>query len=362
MCLRKILFYIDSMQRGGANRVMSNLTHFFSEKGYETVLVNDAPPKPEDHEYDLLKKNKRVFLLDGTEHYGVSRKNFLRIKALRALIRNEKPDVTLSFMGPPNVRMLFATLFLPTAKIVSVRNDPYREYGYGFKKIFINLLFLLADGVVFQTEDAASYFSKFIRKRSRIIYNPVDPKFFAYKWIPKKKSIAVVGRLEPQKNPMNVILAYQAMSDAFSEYSLDFYGDGSMRSELEELVRVKGLEKNVFFHGKCSEVEKVLESASLYVLCSDYEGMPNALMEAMVVGIPSIATDCPCGGPRTLFADREPGILVPCADSKALCLAMEKVLSDEILLNKLSSNAIARSKDFHPDCIFAQWEEYFQSF
>ena len=360
--MKKILFHIDSMQRGGANRVMANLTQFFSEKGYETILVNDAPPKAGDLEYDVPQKTERVFLLNGMECFGMLRKNFVRIKALRELIKKEKPDVVLSFMGPPNVRLLLAAIFLPTVKIVSVRNDPYREYGSGIKKFLINLLFLAADGVVFQTQDAAAYFNRSIRKRARIIYNPVDPKFYACKWNPINKSIAVVGRLEPQKNPMNAITAFQKLSPVFSNYTLDFYGDGSLRSELETYVQSQGLENRVLFHGNCSQVEKVLETSSLYVLSSDYEGMPNALMEAMAVGIPAISTDCPCGGPRALFADRESGLLVPIDDHKALCSAMEKVLSDLSYLALLGKNASERACDFHPDCVFAQWEEYFRSF
>ncbi len=360
--MRKILFYIDSMQRGGANRVMANLTQFFSEKGYETVLVNDAPLKTDDLEYDIPLKTERVFLLNETERIGRLRKNFLRIKALRVLIKKEKPDVVLSFMGPPNVRLLLAAAFLHTVKIVSVRNDPYREYGSGIKKFLINLLFLAADGVVFQTQDAATYFNRSIRNRSRIIYNPVDPKFYACKWNATNKSIVLVGRLEPQKNPMNAITAFQGLSDAFSEYTLDFYGDGSLRSELETYVRSQGLENRVLFHGNCSRVEKVLETSALYVLSSDYEGMPNALMEAMAVGIPAISTDCPCGGPRALFADRESGLLVPVNDHKALRSAMEKVLSDSSYLALLVRNGSERASEFHPDCIFAQWEEYFHSF
>ena len=156
--------------------------------------------------------------------------------------------------------------------------------------------------------------------------------------------------------------AFEELVKIHSEYTLDFYGDGSLRESLQSYVEEHGLAEKVFFHGKFLQVEKVLENAALFVLSSDYEGMPNALMEAMAVGTPCISTDCPCGGPRTLFGEASCGILVPCADSEKLSEAMNRILSDEALRINFSKAATDSAKEFHPDKVFAEWDTYFSSF
>lgn len=175
--MKKVMFYIDSMQKGGANRVMANLVDYFSKNKYEVILVNDIISGDRVPEYEVNPLAKRIILNESGTNAIIS--NFNRIKKLRKIILEEKPDCVLSFMGPPNVRMLLASIFLSCRKVVSVRNDPNREYGKNLiKKYLTNCIFLLADGCVFQTEDAAKYFFNKIRRKSTIIVNPVNELFF----------------------------------------------------------------------------------------------------------------------------------------------------------------------------------------
>ena len=197
--MRKIILYIDSMKKGGANRVMANLADYFKEKGIDVILVNDIVSNDDVPEYEVNTSVKRIILNESGTNAVVS--NLKRIKKLRKVILEEKPDCVLSFMGPPNVRMLLASVLLPCRKIVSVRNDPNREYGENIiKKFMTNCLFLLANGCVFQTEDASKYFFNRIRRKSIIIVNPVNELFFNTPSLETRKNIITVGRLYPQKN------------------------------------------------------------------------------------------------------------------------------------------------------------------
>lgn len=355
--MNSILFYIDSMKKGGANRVMANLTQYFAERGYLVTLVNDVPPSNDGTDYDVDSRVNRIFLT--TVNGSRMKKNAGRILNLRRTIGELGVEIAVSFMGPPNYRMLLSTIGLKTKKVVSVRNDPYREYGNGLKKIAANIIFLMTDGCVFQTKDAAKYFWKRTRRKAEIIYNPVNIKFYSQERLPENHHIVMVGRLQEQKNPMMLLDAFLLIEKDFPQYELDFYGEGELKPLLIERVQELGKNDRIHFHGQISDVERILASASLFVMTSDYEGMPNALMEAMAVGVPVISTDCPCGGPRALIEDDSQGLLIPCGDMDALAAAMRKILSDEEYRKMIGKGACNRAEKFRPEVVFDKWEKYF---
>lgn len=352
---RKYIFYIDSMQLGGANRVMANLVNYFSSIGTQVVLINDIVPDKNVPEYEIADSVKRIFL-DIHDKSPIT-SNIRRIAKLRKMIKAEHADAVVSFMGPPNIRMLLATIGLKCRKIVSVRNDPYKEYGYGIVKRIANIVFRLADGCVFQTKDASEYFSKTIQRKSKIIFNPVGKQFYRVKRADDPHNIITVGRLFPQKNHALLIRAFSKISLEFPEENLIIYGEGDLRHALEELVRKLDLESRVFLPGSASDIPEKLAEAKLFVLSSDYEGMPNALMEAMAVGVPIISTDCPCGGPEMLVRNGVDGILVPCGDVECLASALCQKLDDE-KRETMGISAKQRAEIFREDIIYRQWENF----
>jgi glycosyltransferase involved in cell wall biosynthesis len=357
--MRKIIFYIDSMQLGGANRVMANLVNHFSEKNIDVVLVNDIVPVEGKKEYGVNPSVRRVFLDQG-DFTSVSRmkKVVTRIRKLRRLIKAEQPDVVISFMGPPNFRMLVATLGLRTKKIVSVRNDPNREYGTGITKHIARILFRLADGCVFQTREAAEYFPQCVQNKSKVIFNPVDERFYVQNLKNEEKEIIMVGRLQPQKNPELGIRAFAAISEKYPDYKLILYGEGELKDSLKEVAQRLSVDNRVVFYGQTSDTKEKMAKATIYLMTSDYEGMPNALMEAMAVGVPVISTDCPCGGPRAIIENVNQGILVRCRDEEQIASAIDKLLANEQLRATMRIAARKRAEMFHPHEIFKQWEEY----
>lgn len=353
----KLLFYIDSMQKGGANRVMANLTDYFANSGYDVVLVNDILSGQGEPEYTVNPLVKRVIL--DVQNTSRSSSNLKRIAKLRELIKAEKPDSVVSFMGPPNIRMLLASALLKCRTVVSVRNDPTKEYGVSWiKRMIANAVFLLADGCVFQTEDASLYFSRWVRRKSKVIVNPVNETFYGVKRSDTSRNIVTVGRFYPQKNHKLLIDAFARIADEFPEENLIIYGEGPLREEMEKQIANLQLTNRIFLPGSTSRVPEVLSEAKLFVLSSDFEGMPNALMEAMAVGVPVISTDCPCGGPRSLVESESQGQLVPCGDVIALSNCMKAILSNQKFQQELSIGAKKRAYDFLPKCVFRQWEGF----
>lgn len=357
--MKKIFLYIDMMYRGGAQRVMCNLTSYFTNQGWEVVLCNDFFQDDTMPQYEVLSNVKRLYLAKGITGNAIF-KNLFRVLKLRKMIKVEKPDCVLSFLGRPNQRMLLATVGLKTKKIVSVRNDPYREYGKGVHRIIARTLFRLANGCVFQTQDAKRYFPLCVQRKSTIILNPVDERFFQTTNLGSRQNVITVGRLEEQKNQALLIDAFCEIADLFPEQNLIIYGDGSLLSELQARVEEKGIAGQVIFAGNVEEIEQYLVKAKAFVLSSNYEGIPNALMEAMASGVPCIATDCPCGGPRMLLKNGVNGYLVPCNNKDALVEALGLLLSNDELQRMFSEGARDAAQRFKGEFIYPQWEQYIQ--
>ena len=347
-----ILFCLGSMDKGGAERVISNMANNLILNN-NVSIVTTVNRKSEYY----LKDEISIFSLDEDEKRT---SNIKRIIKLRDIIKNVKPNIIISFQPEPSFRILALKIFNKIPTIVSVRNDPKIEYKNIKRKIFMKMLYPLADGYVFQTEEAKQYFSKKIQDKSIIIPNPINENFIVdepYKG-KREKTIVSVGRLEPQKNHKLLIDAFKEIVKKHKEYKLLIYGDGSLKNKLEEYTKDLGLSNNIIFKGKKDNIKEEIYNARMFVLSSNYEGMPNALMEAMALGLPCISTNCPCGGPRTLINTNINGILVKVNDVNEMKNAINKIIEDEELSQKIENNAIKIKEEYAPDKIMNIWKKY----
>ena len=121
------------------------------------------------------------------------------------------------------------------------------------------------------------------------------------------------------------------------------------------------MENRIFLPGVVENVKEKIYDSSLFVMTSDYEGMPNALMEAMALGLPVISTDCPCGGPKFLIENNINGILVEPNDIDELKNAIIKVLSDEGYSKMIAQNASEISEKLNPVKINDCWKTFIES-
>ena len=173
-------------------------------------------------------------------------------------------------------------------------------------------------------------------------------------------NLITVGRLSPQKNHALLIRAYAQIAEKHPDRQLLLYGKGELQAALSQLICRLGMTEHICLQGATDDVAGALSEAGVFVLSSDYEGMPNCLMEALAAGVPSISTDCPCGGPRALIRHEQNGLLVPVGDEAALAAAMDRLLSDPAYAEKLGAAAREAAKDYGPDKIFAQWKQYIE--
>lgn len=350
----KIFFYINILAGGGAERAIVNLSSSFTELGHDVSVVTSYQV---DNEYDVKSTVKRFFLEDKKSECGFLSRNLKRISKLRRLLKKENPDILISFMSEPNFRAVVASAFLNVKTIISVRNDPHVEYVGKIKWILAELLFKKADGIVFQTPDAKMAFCRKIRNKSVVIPNMVNPIFYSTPRSTVKDIIITVGRLTAAKNHKLLIRVFNEIKDEIKD-CLYIYGEGELREELERIISENNLENRVFLCGNVKNIEEKFAEAKLFVLPSDYEGMPNALMEAMAMGLPCISTDCPCGGPKMIIENGLNGILVPVGDKEKLKQTILILINSDRMLNDYSVSSRVSSQKYKPELIIQKWEKY----
>ena len=354
----KILFHIGSMSKGGAERVIANLSNYLSQDNdiYIVTSINKEP------EYTLKKNVKLYFLND--EKIG-SMKRLKRIiyrrKKLKEIIKEVNPDITIAFLPEPIFMVISLRKSIKCPIIVSERNDPRILYKSFLYYILMKIYYKKADGFVFQTKEAKEYFSKKIQEKSVIIKNPLNDEFLTTnKNIQKKDIIISTGRLSEQKNQKMLINAFAKITDKYPNYKLIIYGEGILRKKLEEQVKNLKLENKVFLPGVVDNIKEKIEECKIFVLPSNYEGMPNALMEAMALGLPVISTDCPCGGPRELIKNDYNGILIPVNAQEELERKLEELIGNSEKAKNLGKHATEIKNDTNIDVIANKWKEYIE--
>ena len=355
--MRKIAIVIGNIKYGGAERIAVYLANYFYKKGVEVTLISYTSQisiyKLESIKHISLQRNKKY-------RNSITR-FFSLIKDLRKCILQVKPDVVLGMMSYNGVAASLALLGTKIPVITSERIDPSSTTARTkVEKLFIKFIFNYATkGLIFQTKEAQEYYSKRVQKKSVIIPNPLfeDHLIGVNRPSQPTKRIISVGRLVDQKNFKMLILAFKNLLNYHPDYILDIYGEGNKREELNNLIKRNNLEDKVFLRGNTNKIFEKLQKSDMFVLSSDYEGMPNALIEAMAMGLPVISTDCKGGGARFLIQNGENGLLIPIGDEDALVKEMRKLIDNrEFAEEHLGRNAIKIREILNGEKICGEWE------
>lgn len=342
----KICFVTATLTSGGSERVMSLVANQLAIRGHEVEIVN-------------LNKHIVFYPIHQNVHLSftedeVGSSIIRKICWLRKHVKKEKPDVVIPFMEAVYCVTLLALVGVKVPVISSERIDPRKS---PFIRNILRRIFLpLTTHLVVQTQDIKAFYPKFIQKRTSIIYNPVSETVFHLQEEPKENTIISVGKLDGQKNQKLLINAFASISEDFPNWKLVIYGEGRERDSLERLIqdsRFK-IQDKVSLPGRCETVIEEMNRAKVFAFSSDFEGMSNAILEAVCVGLPVVTTNV--SGAAELVKDGEGGFVVPIRDGKALADALRTILLDEKLREKMAQENKARAKEFKLDMIVDQWE------
>ncbi len=361
--MKSIAFHLNCLCQGGAERVVSNLANQFAAEGY-TVYV--ATEWTDENEFELDKRVTRVHvgLREDDEKKNRVVKFLLRVKYLKEFTKKYKPDVLVAFAHRANYRALMAAGNSKIPVVISVRINPIGYYDAFSDKIQIKWLFPKAAGCVFQTQEQKDWFKPYLQDNSVIIMNPINPKYFGVEH-PKAKEKAVVhhARLVDFKNQPMLVRAFLKVHEKHPDYILRIYGPDSFdgtKEILEKLIEDNNARDYIFLMGPSNELEKEIPKGEVYAYSSDYEGMPNSLLEAMAMGMPVVSTDCPCGGPKAVINDGENGFLIPVGDEDALADRICRLIEDKDLAESFGKKAREIEQKASVDAIFRQWKDYLE--
>ncbi|MBQ7615500.1 MAG: glycosyltransferase [Butyrivibrio sp.] len=359
--MKSIAFHLNCLVQGGAERVVSNLANQFAKEGIKVYVATEWQ---DEDEFELDERVTRVHVGLRPEDDKKNRivKFFLRIKYLKEFVKVYHPDVLVAFAHRANYRALMAAGKSDTPVIVCCRTDPTGHYDHFSDKVQIKWLFPRAAGAVFQTTGQREFFKPYLQDNSTIILNPVNPKYFGVER-PEVKEKAVVhhARLIDFKNQPMLCRAFVEVHKKHPDYVLKIYGPDSKdgtKEILESIIAENHAEDYILLMGGSDELEKLVPKGEVYAFTSDWEGLPNSLLEAMAMGMPIVATDCPCGGPRTVMTNEKNGLLIPIMDQKALEDALNRLIEDKALAERLGKEAAKIEEITNAEAIIAQWREY----
>ena len=331
----KIVFLVSHLLGGGAERTVSYLSNYIAKNKQDDVTILSLSG---ESFYQLCDKVNCVNLnISSTNKNLFDRvyKICLRFIKVRKAIKALQPDVVVCMLAntakylPKNKKYKLVCSERSNPLIITDKKDVERR----------NKILRLSDGIIFQTERAKLCFPIDIQNKGVVIPNAVGNPF-VNKVVPttcKEKSITAMGRLHKAKDYPTLIKAFKIVGEKHPEFTLQIYGGGN-KTELENLAKELNVFDKVKFMGAKEDAILDISKSTCYVLSSIYEGMPNALMEAMAVGLPCVSTDCPFG-PSELIVDGENGLLVPVGDETKLAAAITKIIEDSNLSKKLSDNA-----------------------
>lgn len=336
---KSLFIMVSTLGGGGAQKVATVLANELSDRYHVSVLITRdvAQTYPLSDNVEVIRMRKE----------GLDDRQYGKLVVLYKKFR--RPAASISFMFDSNRMNLWGDCRCKT--ICCERNNPAKKAPGLLEKTAAQ--YRKADHVIFQSEAVRSLYDEDIRAHSTILPNPVSVTCYASPVT--RHRIVTAGRLHPQKNQAMLIRAFAAFLKDHPDYTLSIYGKGELEEELKQLAGALGVEKAVIFHGNVENIHPEIADAEMFVLPSDFEGLSNALLEAMTMGIPCISTACE--GSTDVIRTGENGMLTPVGDEDALLRAMETLADDEPLRRRIGEEGRRTGEGFHKEAVAQRWIE-----
>lgn len=357
----KLVFVIYSLQKGGAERVLSTLSNSFSARDYEVTIIcmNNSDPRYPISEairiVSLLNRNARQHIFRRIQYGALTGFHLLK------LLREIKPHCVVSFMTSANLWTGICCGVLKIPYIVSERTTPEHTINrFGFLLKYLSYrVYSKSSAIVLPARGIENCLRKngsFNKLDNyKIIKNPVHPfRAITEKKVHPRKFILAIGRLAYVKG-------FDLLIDAFSQLNsndtdLLILGQGPERERLHARIAGHGLTNRVFLPGVKDELQDYYAQATLFVLSSRNEGYPNVLIEAMSAGCACIAADCEFG-PAEIIEHGINGMLIPAGETGPMVSMISALLSNEPLRHNLGEQAKKVNRTNSLQVIADQWEE-----
>lgn len=357
--MKKILVLTTSIEYGGAGKILTWLAKVLAANSFDVCFLTYRGSESTGEVFDCTNVRYQHF---NWENEGGSMGTILKTShMLHRFIKANKFDLAISFLSASHLRLRLACFGTKTKVLLSQRGDPYytssqrKPIALKLFGLFSYRLFCSADCFVFQTKQAQGFYPKSVQERSVVIHNPIHP---LQRTAERERDhrIVTVSRLEVVHKRQEVLIeAFNELSLKHKDYCLEFIGDGPDEDMLKALASGNS---NIHFCGKTNDVVSSIQNAAMFVLCSDHEGIPNALLEAMSLGVPCISTDCSPGGAAIIIDNKVNGLLVERHNAKQLKEAMEYYINHPDIAEQYGAKAVEVCDKFDENDIANQWVSY----
>lgn len=347
----KILFLNTNIGYGGATKIMLWLAGKLAGDGHNVTFLTYRSAA-ESRQVPVGVKHQHMQLETDGHSVGGMLKSVVQ---LHRYFRKERFDLGIAFLTPSHLRLSLAAIETSMKVLVSQRGDPYQSTpSRSLQSRIERFAWNRADKYVFQTRQAMEYYDKRIMARAVVIPNPVKPLRRTAERVPDNR-IVNVARLDIRQKRQDLLIeAFKLICDDYPGISLHFYGDGDDETKLRKMA---GNNSRIFFEGVTTNVVDSIQNARMFVLSSDFEGIPNALIEAMSLGVPCISTKCSPGGAELLIDDGYNGLLSSRGDVKDLTKTIRRFLDNPEFSEQCGREAMGIADTFSEDRIFKLWNQ-----
>lgn len=367
--MARFSIFLSDMGAGGAQRVATNLSVAMGHPDHPTPLITLSAP--DSNFYPLPPAVNRVALGVAGESRGLAKltANWTRVRALRRVLREVRPDLVVAMMPTSTILAVLATRGLGIRVVGSERNFPGRRRLPRPWALARKLFYRFADGHVAQTREEAAWLTRHTGARNvTVIPNAVSwplpahaPRIDPASLIaPQRRLLLAVGTKPAQKGFDLLLPAFAALAGQHPDWDLAIVGVEPEQPEIARLVAEHDPGGRVILPGRVGSVGDWYARADLFVLSSRFEGFPNALLEAMAAGCACLSFDCDTG-PRDIITPGEDGLLVTAEDAAALRDGLDRLMSNEALRAAFAARAVSVRARFSPERIYAQWLTYLES-
>lgn len=315
----KVAYVIDDLGRGGAQRQLSLLAPALAARARGAVVFCMS---------SVTEPFSDAIRAGGVEVHAFERRSsmdLVRLALLRRGIRDEGADVVHSFLDASNTYAYAAARSLRLPVALSLRSD--RLSLRGVRAHVLRAMLKNAEAVVANSEAGHRTLVSQIgvdQARALLVRNCVDAESFRNHARGGVPTVGYVGRLVPLKRVDRLVESFSAVAAEIPEAELAIVGDGPERERLDALVEQRGLSGRVTFAGAVDDVSAWLDRFTCLVLPSEWEGLPNVLLEALAAGLPVVAP--PVGDVPSIVQDGRTGLLV--SEDAGLPAAIARALRD----------------------------------
>lgn len=332
----KVLLVVPYLSSGGAERVASIWASELAKIGADINLLVFYRV---DQEYFIDEGVKIYSIIENKTDYD-KLSGIMKILKLRKKLKEIKPSVIIPFISHVGIMATISKFGLGIKIIETIRNNPKTNPNSKKMRLMRNISIICADKCIVQNKKQLEYFPKFIQKKSKVFFNPISPEYISIEknYQDKIENLVAVGRLVEQKDYFTMIDSVEILLKSNKNINLSIYGEGPLFNDLKKYIKSKNLTNSVVLQGRVSNIKEIILEKDMYILSSKWEGMPNALMEAMCAGLPCISTNCETG-PSDLINNGINGYLVPVGDSVALADLIIEMIENPSVAIELGKNA-----------------------